>query len=159
MMSVLQKSECCSATSAAQHSENCRATSIFACGMLQGWGLEGWGLGLADLPANFSALCLQGFSPPPPPPQIHTQNVGIPFQFHIFEPKSVSRRLSADGRPYNAVLFFCGTVFIPTATSSVGHRSLHVCLAHAVLKHRNLRKCPLSLAPSSQKAKGVRQRW
>ena len=26
--------------------ENCSATSVFACGMLQGWGLEGWGLGL-----------------------------------------------------------------------------------------------------------------
>ena len=48
MTSTLQKSECCSATSAAQHSENCSATSVFACGMLQGWGLEGWGLGLAD---------------------------------------------------------------------------------------------------------------
>ena len=48
MTSALQKSECCSATSAAQHSENCSATSVFACGMLQGWGLEGWGLGLAD---------------------------------------------------------------------------------------------------------------
>ena len=45
MTSALQKSECCSATSAAQHSENCSATSVFACGMLQGWGLEGWGLG------------------------------------------------------------------------------------------------------------------
>ena len=35
--------------SAAQHSENCSATSVFACGMLQRWGFEGWGLGLADL--------------------------------------------------------------------------------------------------------------
>ena len=43
-----QKNECCSATSAAQHSKNCSATSVFACGMLQGWGLEGWGLGLAE---------------------------------------------------------------------------------------------------------------
>ena len=25
------------------------ATSVFACGILQGWGLEGWGLGLAEL--------------------------------------------------------------------------------------------------------------
>ena len=48
MTSALQKSECCSAVSAAQHSENCSATSVLACGMLQGWGLEGWGLGLAD---------------------------------------------------------------------------------------------------------------
>ena len=47
MTSALQKSRCCSATSAAQHSENCSATSVFACAMLQGWGLEGWGLGLA----------------------------------------------------------------------------------------------------------------
>ena len=31
-----------------QLSENCSATSVFACAMLQGWGLEGWGLGLAD---------------------------------------------------------------------------------------------------------------
>ena len=46
--SALQKSKCCSATSAAQHSEICSATSVFACGMLQGWGLEGWGLGLPD---------------------------------------------------------------------------------------------------------------
>ena len=48
MTSTLQKSQCCSATSAAQHSENRGATSVFACGMLQGWGLEGWGLGLAE---------------------------------------------------------------------------------------------------------------
>ena len=48
MTSALQKSQCCSATSAAQHSENCSATSVFACGMLQGSGLEGWGLGLAE---------------------------------------------------------------------------------------------------------------
>ena len=48
MTSALQKSRCCSATSAAQVSENCSATSVFADGMLQGWGLEGWGLGLAN---------------------------------------------------------------------------------------------------------------
>ena len=48
MTSALQKSECCSATSAAQLSENCSATSVFACGMLQGWGLEGWVLGLTE---------------------------------------------------------------------------------------------------------------
>ena len=48
MTSALQKSQCCSATSAAQHSKNCSATSVFACGMLQGWGLEEWGLGLPD---------------------------------------------------------------------------------------------------------------
>ena len=47
MTSALQKSQCCSAVSAAQHSENCSATSVFACGMLQVWGLEGSGLGLA----------------------------------------------------------------------------------------------------------------
>ena len=62
MTSALQKSECCSATSAVQLSENCNATSVFACGMLQGWGLEGWGLGLADLSACGSHLRL----PPPP---------------------------------------------------------------------------------------------
>ena len=38
MTSALQKNQCCSATSV-----NCSATSVFACGMLQGWGL-----GLAD---------------------------------------------------------------------------------------------------------------
>ena len=48
MTSALQKSQCCSAVSAAQHSENCSATSVFAGGMLQGRGLEGWGLGLAE---------------------------------------------------------------------------------------------------------------
>ena len=48
MTTALQKSQCCSAVSAAQHSENCSATSVFACGMLQGWGLEGSGLGPAD---------------------------------------------------------------------------------------------------------------
>ena len=42
MASALQKSECRSATSAAQHSENCGATSVLACGTLQGWGLEVW---------------------------------------------------------------------------------------------------------------------
>ena len=31
---------------AAQHSENCSTDSVFACGMLQGWGLEGWGMDL-----------------------------------------------------------------------------------------------------------------
>ena len=49
MTSALQKRQCCSAVPAAQRSENCSATSVFACGMLQGWGLEGSGLGLADL--------------------------------------------------------------------------------------------------------------
>ena len=49
MTSALQKSQCCSAAPAAQHSESCSATSVFACGMLQGWGLEGSGLGPADL--------------------------------------------------------------------------------------------------------------
>ena len=48
MTSALQKSQCCGVTSAAQHSENCSATSVFACGMLQGWGLEEWGLGFLD---------------------------------------------------------------------------------------------------------------
>ena len=38
MIAALQKSECCSATSAAQLSESYSATSVFACGMLQGWG-------------------------------------------------------------------------------------------------------------------------
>ena len=36
----------CNATS-----ENCSTTSVFACGVLQGWGLtlvKGWGLGIAD---------------------------------------------------------------------------------------------------------------
>ena len=43
MTSALQKSQCCSATPAAQHSENCSATSVFACGMLHGVGfIEGW---------------------------------------------------------------------------------------------------------------------
>ena len=37
MTSALQKSRCCSAVSAAQHSENCSATSVLACGVLQGW--------------------------------------------------------------------------------------------------------------------------
>ena len=48
LTSALQKSQCCGATSAVQPSENCSATSVFACGMLQGWGLEGWGLGVAE---------------------------------------------------------------------------------------------------------------
>ena len=42
---------CCSTTVttfAAQLPESCSATSVFACGMLQGWGLQGWGLGLAN---------------------------------------------------------------------------------------------------------------
>ena len=41
MTSTLQKTECCSATSAVQLSENsiCSATSVFASCMLQGWGL------------------------------------------------------------------------------------------------------------------------
>ena len=29
--------------------QNCSATSVFAFGMLQGWGLEGWRLGLAEI--------------------------------------------------------------------------------------------------------------
>ena len=49
MASAQQKSECCSAVSAAQLSEICSATSVFRLWHeLQGWGLEGWGLGLAD---------------------------------------------------------------------------------------------------------------
>ena len=48
MTSALQKSRCCSAVSAAQQSENCSATSVLACAMLQAWGLERWGLGLAE---------------------------------------------------------------------------------------------------------------
>ena len=48
MTSALQKSEYCSAVFAAQLSENCSATSVLAYGMLQGWGLERWGFGLAD---------------------------------------------------------------------------------------------------------------
>ena len=42
----IAESECYSATSAAQLSENCSAASVLACGVLQGWGLEGWGSGL-----------------------------------------------------------------------------------------------------------------
>ena len=49
MTSALQKSECCGAIFAAQLSENCSATSVFASGMLQEWALEGWGSGLADV--------------------------------------------------------------------------------------------------------------
>ena len=49
MTSAPQKGQCCSATSAAQHPENCSVTSVFACGMLQGRGLEGRGLGLAEI--------------------------------------------------------------------------------------------------------------
>ena len=37
-MSAQQKSECCSASSAAQLSENCSPDSVLACGMLQVWG-------------------------------------------------------------------------------------------------------------------------
>ena len=55
MTSALQKRQCCSAVPAAQHSENCSATSVFACGMLQGWGLEGSGLGLAERSAEAPA--------------------------------------------------------------------------------------------------------
>ena len=58
MTSAVQKSECCSATGAVQHSENCSATSFFACGMLQGWCLEGWGLGLADFAALLPCLAV-----------------------------------------------------------------------------------------------------
>ena len=57
MTSALQKSQCCSATSAAQHSGNCNANSVFACGMLQGWGLEGRGLGLSDLLGDPTSCC------------------------------------------------------------------------------------------------------
>ena len=56
MTSALQKSQCCSGVSAAQLSENCSATTVFACGMLQGWGLEGSGLGLADRKEQGSML-------------------------------------------------------------------------------------------------------
>ena len=52
MASTLLKSGCCSATSAAELSANCSATSVFSSGMLQG-GLEGWGLGLADRCPNW----------------------------------------------------------------------------------------------------------
>ena len=42
--SALQKSECYSVTSAAQHDENCSATSVFSCDMMQ----RGGGLGPAE---------------------------------------------------------------------------------------------------------------
>ena len=60
MTSVLQKAEsnCCSATSAAQLSEYCSTTSVFASGMLQGWGLEGWGLGFAEkITSDCNSVC------------------------------------------------------------------------------------------------------
>ena len=40
MTSALQKSRCCSAVSAAQHSENCSATSVFACVGFRGVGFR-----------------------------------------------------------------------------------------------------------------------
>ena len=60
MTSLLQKRQCCSAVPAAQRSENCSATSVFACGMLQGWGLEGSGLGLAEHMANLDVTLGHG---------------------------------------------------------------------------------------------------
>ena len=66
MTSALQKSECCSATSAAQHPENCSETYFFACGMLQGWGLEWWGLGLPEI--SCQRILTPNYSPPA---QIH----------------------------------------------------------------------------------------
>ena len=48
MTSALQKSKCCSATSAAELSENKKRNLCFARGMLQGWGLEEQCLGLAE---------------------------------------------------------------------------------------------------------------
>ena len=47
MTSALQKSEDV-AVQFLPLSESCTQLLPFACGMLQGWGLEGWGLGLAD---------------------------------------------------------------------------------------------------------------
>ena len=75
MTSALQKSECCSAVSAVQHSKNCSATSVFACGMLQGWGLEGWGLGLAD-----ESLHEENLPPRGPPKNLRE----VPFSNLIF---------------------------------------------------------------------------
>ena len=43
MTSALQTSECCSAVSAAQLPRIAAQLLFFAGGMLQGWGLEGWG--------------------------------------------------------------------------------------------------------------------
>ena len=60
MTSALQNSDCCTATSAAQRSENCSATSVSAYGMLQGGGLEGWGLGLAEFCYLSLRVCLGG---------------------------------------------------------------------------------------------------
>ena len=65
MTSALQKSTCCSAVSAAQHSKNCSATSVFACGMLQGWGLEGWGLGLPESYQTLNAQVANDFKSNP----------------------------------------------------------------------------------------------
>ena len=50
MMSALQKSGCCSATSAAQLPKTAAQLpfSLVACCM-QGWGLEGWGLGPPEM--------------------------------------------------------------------------------------------------------------
>ena len=61
--SSLQKSEGCSAVYGAQLSENCSATSVFDCGMLQGWGLEGWFFfeGLAERVQKECAQMTVGF--------------------------------------------------------------------------------------------------
>ena len=82
MTSALQKSRCCSAVSAAQHSENCSATSVFA--MLQGWGLEGWGLGLAeDLSVG---VCRQG----------RREHVGWPLCWDVFSTVQLSCTVAAE---------------------------------------------------------------
>ena len=78
---LLQKSRCCSAVSAAQHSENCSATSIFACGMLQGWGLEGCGLGLAErLLATLRPL----------------KNISPAFSYKLFTAKNLRNKKGAE---------------------------------------------------------------
>ena len=71
MTSALQKSQCCSAVSAAQHSENCSATSIFACGMLQGRGLEGWGLGPSAVVQPYFASVQEPFGALGPKDLLH----------------------------------------------------------------------------------------
>ena len=62
MTSALQKSECCSAVSAAQLSESYSATSVFRLWHVAGVGLEGWGLGLAESTPHFFGVLGFGIS-------------------------------------------------------------------------------------------------
>ena len=56
-----------------------------------------------------------GWHPKQSRPKFTLKLVGIPLQFHIFGPKNVSRRLSADGRPMLSEMLLLTLIVLPSS--------------------------------------------